>query len=216
MIDLLLTGHELREVTVSFPKDHIPVLGSLLFQLLLQVTTTVLVLGERQDLALQVLQSHPGEPVVYGTMEPGISFPLPTYLCRSFVSMRMVKTHTRAPCRPSSIAYPSRLQGKAHPNQSCHRRTRSSRNLRTGVHPTERFRVPPCRRTEGRVVHKASCPTCPKQFKAKKKNEEHQQYAPQADQVVHNLTLGPPARGPNPAGPTFWNAFAKSGLENPR
>jgi hypothetical protein len=55
-----------------------------------------------------------------------------------------------------------------------------------------------------------------KRKKKQKKNEEHQQYAPQADQVVDNLTLGPPARGPNPAGPTFWNAFAKSGLEKPR
>jgi hypothetical protein len=58
------TGHEFGEVTVGFPEDHIPVLGNLLLELLLQVSASVLVLAQGQDITLQVFQPHSGESVV--------------------------------------------------------------------------------------------------------------------------------------------------------
>lgn len=52
-------------MSVGLPEDHIPVLGNLFLELLLQVPTSVLVLTQVEDIALQFLQPHSGEAVVY-------------------------------------------------------------------------------------------------------------------------------------------------------
>lgn len=55
--------HELREVTVRLVEDHISMSSLAFFQLLLQVSTTMLVLAEVQQLALQILDSNTRETV---------------------------------------------------------------------------------------------------------------------------------------------------------
>jgi hypothetical protein len=59
-----LTSHEVGEVTESLPEDHVPMLASALFQFLLQIPASVLVLAQRGNLAGQVLHAHAGEAVV--------------------------------------------------------------------------------------------------------------------------------------------------------
>jgi hypothetical protein len=55
--------HEFGEVTVGFSEDHISVSGFSIFQLLLEVSTTVLVLAEVEELALEIFNSNTSESV---------------------------------------------------------------------------------------------------------------------------------------------------------
>lgn len=48
----ILTGHKLREMTERFAEYHIPVIRIALLELLLQVTTAMLVLAQASDFAL--------------------------------------------------------------------------------------------------------------------------------------------------------------------
>ena len=57
--------HKLGEVGEGLAEDHIPVLGSAFLKLLLQVATTVLILAQRGNLSLEVLQTNAGKTVIY-------------------------------------------------------------------------------------------------------------------------------------------------------
>ncbi len=58
-----LTRHQLREMTIGLPEDHVSVLWYLLLKLLLEITATVLILAKSQNLSLQVLETHASETV---------------------------------------------------------------------------------------------------------------------------------------------------------
>lgn len=62
----MLTGHEVCEVTEGLPEDHITVFRDALFELLLQIPATMLVLAKAGDLAGQVLETSTREAVDYG------------------------------------------------------------------------------------------------------------------------------------------------------
>lgn len=47
------------------PEDHVTMLGNAFLKLLLEVTAAVLVLAQRRDLALKILEAHACEPVDY-------------------------------------------------------------------------------------------------------------------------------------------------------
>lgn len=51
-------GHQLWEVTVGLPEDHVTVLRDLFLQLFLKVSATMLVLAECQEFSLKVFDSH--------------------------------------------------------------------------------------------------------------------------------------------------------------
>lgn len=55
--------HQVREVAVRLAEDHVPVLGNALLELLLQVSAAVLVLAQRKNLALEVLDSRASKSV---------------------------------------------------------------------------------------------------------------------------------------------------------
>ena len=55
--------HEVREVPEGLAEDHVAVLGEALLELLLQVPAAVLVLAQRGDLALEVLEPRACEAV---------------------------------------------------------------------------------------------------------------------------------------------------------
>jgi hypothetical protein len=54
---VLLTSHEISEVTESLVEDHISMLGRALFEFLLQIPATVLILAQCENFSLQVLQA---------------------------------------------------------------------------------------------------------------------------------------------------------------
>ena len=56
-------GHEFREVAVSLGKDHVAVRSVALFELLLEVSASVLVLAQGEELALEILDTHTSESV---------------------------------------------------------------------------------------------------------------------------------------------------------
>ena len=55
--------HQVRKVAVRLAEDHVPVLGNALLELLLQVSAAVLVLAQRKNLALEVLDSRASKSV---------------------------------------------------------------------------------------------------------------------------------------------------------
>jgi len=57
------TRHEIREVTVSLSEDHVSMLRDSLLELLLKVSATVLILAERKNFSLKILDPSSSESV---------------------------------------------------------------------------------------------------------------------------------------------------------
>ena len=55
-------------MTKGLPEDHIAMFRNTLLQLLLKVTTAVLIFTERGDLSLQIFKAHTCESVDYGNI----------------------------------------------------------------------------------------------------------------------------------------------------
>jgi hypothetical protein len=53
---MLLTSHEIIKVTESLAESHISMLGCTLFEFLLQIPATVLILAQGGNFSLQVFQ----------------------------------------------------------------------------------------------------------------------------------------------------------------
>lgn len=56
-------SHEFGEVAIGFVEDHVTVFGVAVFEFLLEVATTVLVLTERKKLALEIFNANACESV---------------------------------------------------------------------------------------------------------------------------------------------------------
>jgi len=58
-------SHEFRKVAEGFTENHVSMFRKPFFQLFLQITTTMLILAQRCNLSLQILQANSSEPVVW-------------------------------------------------------------------------------------------------------------------------------------------------------
>ena len=108
--------HELGEVAVSLVEDHVSVSGIALLELLLEVSAPVLILAEREEVALEVLDPDARESVDYTSADrPG---------------EQRLWTHTLGRSRLACSSSPWVHRGKELRNRNHHPRNRTGHRAR--------------------------------------------------------------------------------------
>ena len=110
---MVQTSHEISKMTESLAENHIPMFGRTLFEFLLQIPATVLVLAQGGNFSLQVLQAGTCKSVNYcvmsakGTERRGRGFTftihIPTFVLRAVQAIHLAIGSTGTPTETQAI-----------------------------------------------------------------------------------------------------------------